>query len=316
MARRFVGDVAAGALQRLQQHARGGTSAASAPAICRRGPACAATRPPSSRLSVSASGCASSPPTSSSRAGIDQPVDQCGRDQAARRVVHQHPVVVGRAGACAARTGRWPRLPRAWHRRRARPGPMVGLRSKKPSPGATTTSVRAMRLHAGEGGQRVPDHGLAGHALVLLGPGRAGAAAVPAQGTECKKACRDRVRCFHSYAIAFHSRIEAAHPTLVTGGVFCILAAAFPSWTYPNSVNRPNAFTLPRPPGSADALLLARLAEREKAGGPPHGHRHGRCQRRAAPDRRDRLLRARICAARCFPTGKRCPTTPSRRTRT
>jgi len=35
-------------------------------------------------------------------------------------------------------------------------------------------------------------------------------------------------------------------------------------------------FTLPRPTGSADALLLARLGQRDKASQPPDRHRHRR----------------------------------------
>ena len=47
------------------QHARCGTSAASAPATCRRGPGCARRGRPRRALSVSGSACASRPPTSS-----------------------------------------------------------------------------------------------------------------------------------------------------------------------------------------------------------------------------------------------------------
>ena len=76
-------------------------------------------------------------------------------------------------------------------------------------------------------------------------------------------------------------------------------------------------FTLPRPPGSADALLLARFAEQE----------HARGQLTLAifsaePADAQRLadeiavLRAATCASPSSPTGRRCPTTASRRTRT
>ena len=74
-------------------------------------------------------------------------------------------------------------------------------------------------------------------------------------------------------------------------------------------------FTLPRPVGSADALLLARLGEREKAA--------GRVTAIVTADASDaqRLIDemaffALACAARCSPTGRPCPTTASLPTRT
>jgi transcription-repair coupling factor (superfamily II helicase) len=74
-------------------------------------------------------------------------------------------------------------------------------------------------------------------------------------------------------------------------------------------------FTLPRPPGSADALLIAQLAEREKAA--------GRITAIVTSDASDaqRLLEEigfsrPICAAPCSRTGKLCPTTAFRRTKT
>ena len=55
---------------------------------------------------------------------------------------------------------------------------------------------------------------------------------------------------------------------------------------------------------------------RERARGKRRRDRHRRARRRAAPRRRAAVLRARRCASPSSPTGKRCPTTPSRRTRT
>ena len=74
-------------------------------------------------------------------------------------------------------------------------------------------------------------------------------------------------------------------------------------------------FTLPRPAGSADALLLARLGEREKTAGRPM------TVVTANASDAQRLLEEIAflplrCVAQCFPTGKHCPTTRSRRTRT
>jgi len=73
--------------------------------------------------------------------------------------------------------------------------------------------------------------------------------------------------------------------------------------------------TLPRPPGSADALLLAQLATRERAA--------GRLTAIVTADATDaqRLLEELpssrpTCAAPCSRTGKPCPTTSSRPIRT
>ena len=54
-------------------------------------------------------------------AGVDQPVHPGRLQQAARRVVHQHPVVGRARRGAAVRPGRWPRWRRASHRRSARP---------------------------------------------------------------------------------------------------------------------------------------------------------------------------------------------------
>ena len=59
-------------------------------------------------------------------------------------------------------------------------------------------------------------------------------------------------------------------------------------------------YTLPRPSGSADALLLARLARAREGRKAAHGHRHGRRHGCAAPDRGDGVLRARA-ALRAVP---------------
>ena len=76
-------------------------------------------------------------------------------------------------------------------------------------------------------------------------------------------------------------------------------------------------FALPRPTGSADALLLARFADASSARAAKRRRDlHRRAGRRAAPGRRDRRSSRRSCASPSSPTGRRCPTTPSRRTRT
>ena len=71
-----------------------------------------------------------------------------------------------------------------------------------------------------------------------------------------------------------------------------------------------------RSPGSADALALAQLAAACAAREAAARRRRRRRARRAAARRRDAVVRAGPCASRCCPTGKRCPTITSRRTRT
>lgn len=74
-------------------------------------------------------------------------------------------------------------------------------------------------------------------------------------------------------------------------------------------------YTLPSPTGSADAMLLATLARRDKGAGRPM------VVVTANAADAQRLLEEvaflrRTCGVRCFPTGKPFPTTPFRRTRT
>ena len=68
--------------------------------------------------------------------------------------------------------------------------------------------------------------------------------------------------------------------------------------------------------GSSDALALAQLARRAARRQADARGRQRRPAVRAAPRRGNPVVRARTCAWRCCPTGRRCPTTISRRTRT
>ena len=88
------------------------------------------------------------------------------RDQAARRVVHQHPVVLRGAAARAGRPGRWRPCWRAWRRRTARPGPRKpALRSTCGCRPATPPPARVARRCTGaKASKRVRDHRLAGDA--------------------------------------------------------------------------------------------------------------------------------------------------------
>ena len=66
-------------------------------------------------------------------------------------------------------------------------------------------------------------------------------------------------------------------------------------------------FALPRPPGSADALLLARFAEREQRARPARRDLHRRARRRAAPGRRDRRSSRRALRCALFPDWETLP---------
>ena len=100
----------AGLRERLRAAGRGETSAASARPTCRARSSVAATRPVASCFSVSASGSASRPPTSSSAQASIRRSTHCGSHQAARGVVHQHPVVRRDAARGQLVQARWPRV--------------------------------------------------------------------------------------------------------------------------------------------------------------------------------------------------------------
>ena len=135
------------------------------------------------------------------QAGVDQPVDPCGPQQAARRVVHQHPVVVAarRARCSSAR-------PLA-----TRVGPRGAAAARHPGAlaaeaghGASNCVVVAApappawpcsRGTRGQRRQRVRHHRAAGQRGVLLGPRRRRRARpTPAQGTRAEAARRVRGR--------------------------------------------------------------------------------------------------------------------------
>ncbi len=183
------------------------------------------------------------------RAGVDQRVDQRRRDQAARGVVHQHPVLVGGAHAgelvqAVGDAGGAGRAAAGHHHGRGRVAleEAVARRHHHQRPGDA--------LHGREGRQRVPDHRLAGDALVLLGAGRAGAAAGAGAGNQGVKA---GIGFAFTGCHSVHSRIEPHTPPSSGAGCFvffCRRAAprqkAPPrgaakrggqhcSWIYPNS---------------------------------------------------------------------------------
>ena len=190
----LVGDAVAGARQRVAQQAEAKhLRRLRRPLVARS--TVAPTRPSRSRFSVSATGSASRPPTASSRQASISRVDPLGPHQAARGVVHQHPVVGARAA---------PRqLGQAvGHRRGARgaaaardPGALagelghvalelrvVGRQHDQRRPAAAAPAASAASVCA--------TIGAAGDLDVLLGPGAAGARADAGAGHEREQAGR------------------------------------------------------------------------------------------------------------------------------
>ena len=214
----------AGALQRLHQHARCGTSAASGPATCRSRsrvcgdaaallalervrPACApAGRPPRRRAQASI--------RRSIRSGvIRQRAASCTSTQScsvapARAQLVQAVGDAGRARGAAA-----------GHDQRR----VVGLRSKKPSPGATTTSgpgdALAPRAKAASVCQTM---GWPAMRSYCLGPCVPARLPVPAQGIKRIKTGIGALLSLSWHSV--HSRIEAHTPPSSWRGVFCIFA--------------------------------------------------------------------------------------------
>ena len=124
------------------------------------------------------------------RASLDQALDLFARDQAARRIVHQHPVVrlrplltqcqqaIAHAFGAAGTAG---------ERCHEAAGRHFGRRAVLCKP---VVSRREDQQGFGDGGagsecrQRVPEHGAAGDGLVLLGDGRAGTTAGAGAGDD------------------------------------------------------------------------------------------------------------------------------------
>ncbi len=142
-------------------------------------------RPPGrrvSRLSVSATGMRQQAADRVVGAGVDQPVDPLGAHQAARGVVHQHPVVGAGAELAAAARARRPPSRRARGRRSARPRsacPRAGRRAARtprrrararPAPARAAPRRRAPRACARPSARRRCS-------TYCLGTGAAGAAA-------------------------------------------------------------------------------------------------------------------------------------------
>ena len=153
----LVGDRVAGCAPARRRACRCGTSAASAPASCRR--AAASRRRDRPRLALQRVGDRQRQQAADGivAAGVDQRLDPFGAHQAARGVVHQHPVVGARAEPGAARAGRRRRSRRASRRRSAR----SARRGSTGRPAARSKSLvvgrdapPAIRLSRGTAGKR------------------------------------------------------------------------------------------------------------------------------------------------------------------
>src|SRR3954469_17837466 len=128
------------------------------------------------------------------------------------------------------------------------------------SPGATTTSTEAMRSTCANASNVCSTRGRPASGSYCLGPSVPARVPVPAHGSTAW----NRAGESGGWAGMGMERIlESTHTPLPRGEGCSHL---------PHPMDLPKLtpgkrFALPRPPGSADALLLARLAEREKAAG-------------------------------------------------
>ena len=235
----------AGALPARRAACRCGTSAASAPATCRRAVSVAATRPSGdATFSVSASRCASRPPTASCCAGVDQARRSASGVTRQRAASCTSTQSCGPAPRCAqraaARCARWRRGSRRRRAAGARPAPESRGSAARPRgrPATTTSAMPAKRsAQRAKAVERVRHHRPAGDALVLLGPGAARAAARAGAGNQDEEAGGGAWDGRGSRRkVGRHSRIALAHPSPPGAGCSAFLQA--PSWTSPSSRRR------------------------------------------------------------------------------
>ena len=237
-------------------------------------------------------------------AGLDERLDPFGANQATRRVVDEHPVVGGRAEPGelgeAAGDGGAARRAAAAREREARIDRQAGQafvvlivgRRRRRGSGSAAAPPRAPpacgRRAAGRRPRRtawrsaapartpLPAHGTSAYRRRTLAGGVGIGARSIDRGGPKDKPQAPRRRGAPPKIVALLSRgtrLPAA---------FMLLPDIAPG----------KRFALPRPPGSADALLLARFAEKERARGKLARDLQRRARRRAAPRRRDPVLRA------------------------
>ena len=303
---------------------RGGTSAASAPATCRLRSTVACTRPSPLR---SLQGVGHRQRQQAAHrvvaAGIDQRVDPVGAQQAARGVVHQHPVVARARRGRAGRRGRWPPSGRGWRRRSGHPQPSGACGGTMPQHlgvvrGDSTTSTVDARAPAPARPGCAP-------------PRPARPAGHTAWGRRCRRARPRRRRApRHSrrgqVARAAEGRSAWSSARRVDSANSIIAASSHASRRRAGRFRRSAPARLAvapctsRPSRPANATPCpARWARPMRCCWPAlprrrHGSRrtrlldrHRRSGRHAAAGGRARLLRARTCACAVFPDWETLP---------
>ena len=321
---RLVGDRVAGALQRVGSMPRRNICGVCASQTASRG---SVVSDPPGRSRASACrppACASRPPTGvvarRRRSGASIHV---GAHQAARGVVHQHPVVGARRRACSSSAeARRPRsaarvAPPQRATAKRLPAGRSTRRSNSSSPGATPPARACSRATRGERRQRVRDHRRGRRSRrTASAPARRRGCRVPAQGTSAKQRRAGGVGVGIGWASAGPASIiggRSVHIAPFRRSALCISA---PSCTSPTS---PPASASRCPARPARPMPCCSPASRRTRAAPPRRddrdlHRRRRPTRSAWSTRSPSSRRS--CASPSSPTGRRCPTTPSRRTRT
>ena len=244
-----------------------------------------------------------------------------GAQQAARGIVHQHPVVV------AARRAR--QLVEAVGDRRGAGGapaardPSRGPRS--PAPGASNCGRRAPARPASAPGAAPPASAASVCATTAArrasrtasAPGAPARAPLPAHGTSAYSGDAARGQASSGRLGGPNSRIARRRrpvPPDIAAFAFVRHVILPPSMQFPASPPA-NVSRCPARTGSADALLLARFAQAQ-----PRRRSSPRSSPPSRPTRSGWPTSCRSsrpsCASPCSPTGRRCRTTPSPRTRT
>ena len=277
--------VATRVCERRRAACRCGTSAASAPPICRHA-AGRADAPPSAFERVGHRQREQAADGSFRQAGIDQPIDPSGWTRQARGVVDQDPVV-GRARAPAVRPAAGHGRRRA-SRRRARHTQRITFEGRDFASKPVVRRQHHQRgLEARHRAERrsVRDHRAGGRPLdIRLGPAPDEREPTPAQGQK-----------------AHGSRRREAGRSCEVGQARAPLnwrSIRGPPMQSPSS--RPGALACPAPSVSADALLLAQFAQAQAAA-------EGADWRSSPPSRRTQRLEGRTGLLRARAAHRRLP---------
>ena len=319
---RFVGHRRAGRARAPRAACPGETSAASAPPTCRRAVSVAATRPPLGLLQRVGHRQREQAADLVAEAGVDQ------RGRPSRRAPGSAPrraPAPSRARARRARAARPARRPPCRARcappqrgrpSRARPRSRARAASKRSSSGASTTSVAVEPRHLAPAPPACAPPRAAGERHVLLGHRRTRARADAGTGHAARSSAGRSRRSCRARAVGrreFYNPRHASPRREAPRGAFCFVSVPPDA----ASLARPRQALHPAPPARlgrcAAAGALRAGAGGAEASSPPSSppSRPTRSGSKAnCPSSRP------SCASPCSPTGRRCPTTPSRRTRT